>query len=79
MSRLSICIFGIFVFMGSILSFAATGFEYQSDEHTLGLWHFNEGSGNAVKDASKNKIKTVIEGKAKWDKASWNKTGGDIL
>ena len=47
--------------MGSIFSFAATGFEYQSDEHTLGLWHFNEGSGNAVKDASKNKIKTVIQ------------------
>ncbi len=76
MSRLGICIFGIFAFMSSVLSFAATGFEYQSDEHTLGLWHFNEGQGNAVKDASKNKIKTVVEGKAKWDKANWNKAGG---
>ena len=75
MSRLSICIFGICAFVSSVLSFAATGFEYQSDEHTLGLWHFNEGQGNAVKDASKNKIKTVVEGKAKWDKANWNKAG----
>jgi len=64
------------VFMVSVFSFAATGFEYRPDEHTLGLWHFNEGQGNEVKDASKNKIKTVIEGKAKWDKANWNKAGG---
>ena len=55
---------------------AATGFEYLPDEHTIGLWHFNEGQGNIVKDASKNNIKAQIEGKAKWDKDDWNKEGG---
>ena len=55
---------------------AATGFEYFPDEHTIGLWHFNEGQGNIVKDASKNNIKAQIEGKAKWDKDDWNKEGG---
>ena len=65
--------------MGSILSFAATGFEYQSDEHTLGLWHFNEGSGNAVKDASKNKIKTVIEGKLSGIRLVGIKPGGTFF
>ena len=56
---------------------AATGFEYRPDEHTIGLWHFNEGPGkNEVKDESKNNIKGQIEGGAKWDKDGWNKEGG---
>lgn len=55
---------------------AATGFEYLPDEHTIGLWHFNEGAGKTVKDASKNNINAQIEGKAKWDQDDWNKEGG---
>ena len=55
---------------------AATGFEYRPDEHTIGLWHFNEGSGATVKDESQNNIKAEIEGKPDWGKDGWNKEGG---
>ena len=73
-----IIILGLVLIAGNFLSAvnAATGFEYLPDEHTIGLWHFNEGNGNAVKDSSKNNIKAQIEGKAKWDQDGWNEEGG---
>ena len=43
------------------------GLSYESDDHTLGLWHFDEGSGHVVTDSSKNK--------AIWNaNVGWNKT-----
>jgi len=73
MSRLSICICRIFVFMVSGFSFAATRFEYRPDEYALGLLHFNERYGNTVEDEAKNKTQMVIESETEWEKDGWNK------
>ena len=73
MSRLSICVCGIFVFMVLGFSFAAIRFEYRPDEYALGLWHFSERYDNAVEDEAENKIQTVIESEIEWEKDGWNK------
>ena len=75
MSRLSICVCGIFVFMVLGFSFAAIRFEYRPDEYALGLWHFSERYDNAVEDEAENKIQTVIESEIEWEKDGWNKQG----
>ena len=60
--------------MASGSVWAATGFEYEFDDHTLGLWrHFDEGSGNVSQIHQKN-IKAVIKNKAIWNaNVGWNK------
>ena len=66
--------FTLFLLVISMVTFAATGFKYEPDSHTLGLWHFDEGSGNVVIDSSKNNIQAVINGGARWNtNARWNK------
>ena len=45
-----------------------TGLEYKPDQHTLGLWHFNEGSGGVVIDDSRHDISAQINGRARWNK-----------
>ena len=75
--KLVICLAAIMVISGLYhVTDAATGFEYRPDEHTIGLWHFNEGSGNKVKDESKNNLDCEIEGKGVWGPDDWNKEGG---
>tara|TARA_B100000809_G_scaffold266512_1_gene329595 strand:+ start:2352 stop:3194 length:843 start_codon:yes stop_codon:yes gene_type:complete len=72
-----ICLAAIILISGLYhVADAATGFEYLPDEHTIGLWHFNEGSGATVKDESQNNLKGVIEGKAVWGQDDWNEEGG---
>ena len=58
------------------LSYAAGGFEYAPDAHTLALWHMNEGDGDSVIDASPNGFDGVVEGSPGWDEEGWKK-GGD--
>ena len=75
--NLIICLAAIILISGLYhVTDAATGFEYLPDEHTIGLWHFNEGSGNKVKDESKNNLDGEIEGKGVWGPDDWNKEGG---
>ena len=60
----------------------ARGLEYESDQHTLGLWHFNEGSGDAVNDDSRHNVFAQINGRARWSNNShWNKqsTGSSFV
>ena len=74
MRKLASLSFSAFVLVISSMTFAATGFKYESDQHTLGLWHFDEGSGNVVIDSSKNNIQAVINGEARWNaNVIWNK------
>ena len=38
------------------------------------MWHFNEGSGGVVKDASGHNVLPRINGRARWDNnVKWNK------
>lgn len=54
---------------------AAQGFAYISDEHTLGLWHMDEGEGEEIIDASPNKVDGAVEGEAGWTDEEWKKGG----
>jgi hypothetical protein len=57
-------------------AFAQTGFEYAPDNKTLALLHFSEGQGDKIGDESANKVETIVEGAAKWDKnEDWNAAG----
>ena len=57
------------------LSYAAGGYEYWPDAHTLGLWHMNEGGGDRIVDASPNGFDGVVVGKADWGQEEWKKSG----
>ena len=61
---------------GAALSYGAQGFEYAPDNHTLALWHMNEGSGDIIGDASPNGFDGLVEGTANWGEEEWKK-GGD--
>ena len=54
MKRFGLLLWLVVFASGSV--WAATGFKYEFDDHTLGLWHFDEGSGNIVTDSSKTKL-----------------------
>ena len=56
------------VVLASASVWATTGFKYEFDDHTLGLWHFDEGSGNVVTDSSKNKA--IWNANVGWNKAT---------
>ena len=53
----------VFIFMGSIL---AADQEYSLDDHTMALWHFNEGSGKSVTDATGNNADGKLDPDAVW-------------
>jgi hypothetical protein len=60
------------ILMANSLSFAANlGFlwQYEVDEHTVSLWHFNEGVGDTAYDATDNHNDGIING------ASWTGSG----
>ena len=48
----------------SPLCYGSEGFEYVVDNHTLALWHMNEGNGDKVADASPNKFRWKSGGEA---------------
>jgi hypothetical protein len=52
------------VFMGLVL--VAPSFAINYEEHLVGLWKFDEGSGNKIKDSSGNGLEGGIEGSGKW-------------
>lgn len=56
---------GLFVVMAMAFSTGAWAAELTVDEHTVALWHFNEGSGNIVYDESGNGNHGTIHG-ATW-------------
>ena len=69
-------IVSIFLILISALGcWAAQGFEYAPDPHTLALYHFNEGKGNKILDSSPNGFDGEVEGKAKWNGEEWKKGG----
>lgn len=39
---------------------------HEPDDHTLALYHFDEGDGDVVKDSSRNNHHGKIVGQAKW-------------
>ena len=43
MRKLMRLTFSAFVLVILSMTYAATGFKYQTDGHTLGLWHFDDG------------------------------------
>ena len=49
------------------------GKEFESDEYSLGLWHFNEGQGNGLKDASPNSNNGTLRnmGEGNWVKGKF--------
>ena len=52
------------IFMGLVL--VAPIFAINYEEHLVGLWKFDEGSGNKIKDSSGNGLEGGIEGSGKW-------------
>ena len=66
MKRFGLLLWLVVFASGSV--WTATGFKYEFDDHTLGLWHFDEGSGNVVTDSSKNKA--IWNANVGWNKAT---------
>ena len=52
------------IFMGLVL--VAPSFAINYEEHLVGLWKFDGGSGNKIKDSSGNGLEGGIEGSGKW-------------
>jgi hypothetical protein len=52
------------IFVGLVL--VAPSFAINYEEHLVGLWKFDEGSGNKIKDSSGNGLDGGIEGSGKW-------------
>ena len=59
----------------SSLCYGSQGFEYVVDNHTLALWHMNEGNGDKIADASRNKFDGKVEGNVRWGKEGWKQGG----
>ena len=55
--------------------YGSEGFEYVVDNHTIALWHLNEGKGDKVADASRNKFDGEVEGNVRWGEEGWKKGG----
>ncbi|SVE39107.1 uncharacterized protein METZ01_LOCUS491961, partial [marine metagenome] len=53
-SRIALICIGL-IFMGLVLPSQSFAFDYE--KHLVGLWKFDEGSGNKTKDSSGNKLK----------------------
>ncbi len=66
----------VFLLMLSIsLCYGSQGFEYMVDEHTVGLWHMNEGAGEEALDASPNGFNGEVRGNAQWGEEGWKVEG----
>ena len=63
-SRIALICIGL-IFMGLVLPSQSFAFDYE--KHLVGLWKFDEGSGNKTKDSSGNKLKGELsESGCKW-------------
>ncbi len=64
-ARYGLMVVGLFAVMALAFSTGTWAVELTADEHTVALWHFNEGSGNIVYDESGNDNHGTIHG-ATW-------------
>ncbi|MBD3181650.1 hypothetical protein GF312_05110 [Candidatus Poribacteria bacterium] len=72
----SICIVMLLLFIYAVSqSYAAQGFEYIPDAHTLALWHMDEGGGDELADESPNGFTGVVEGNPNWGEEDWKFDG----
>jgi hypothetical protein len=74
-SIFTIVVLTVLMSISQMISYAAGGFEYIPDNHTLALWHMNEGSGDKIADESPNSFEGVVEGNHDWGEEEWKKGG----